>query len=253
MLSTHQQLTPIDRYAVVIVMPAIIYALLFTLPSTLVGGYTINSDRLSKPTSAMASKVLFQSPSLANIYKEMIVSSKPLSLRKYGNGSKVKKTKKESKIYYIPIPPMPYRYIPGVGFDYQPMKIKPIVQEEALPSSGMNPLNEAAQTSSSNAGKATTTVDQHTATNQKTKNNWYRPVDNGSTNYKISNKNEFDIVANRPLDFIGADSKLYLMDRGNYYFSGRPFRLQVAHAQPKNQLTSLNLKSKLYFNKKIIY
>ncbi|XP_050317558.1 uncharacterized protein LOC126751384 [Bactrocera neohumeralis] len=250
MLSTHQQVTPNNRYAVIIAMPAIIYALLFTLPSTLAGGYQINSDRLSKPTSAMAAKVLFHSPSLANIYKEMIVSSKPLSLRKYGNGSKVKKTKKDSKIYYIPIPPMPYRFIPGVGFDYQPMKIKPIVKE---PSSGMKPLNGAAQTSSSNAGKVTTNVDQHTATNQKTKNNWYRPVDNGSTNYKISNKKEIDIVANRPLDFIGADSKLYLMDRGNYYFSGRPFRLQVAHAQPKNQLTSLNLKSKLYFNKKIIY
>ncbi|XP_014088111.3 uncharacterized protein [Bactrocera oleae] len=247
MLSTHQQLTPNNRYDVIIAMLAIIFTLLFTLPSTLVDGYTISSDRLSKPTLAMDSKVLFHSPSLGNIYKEMIVSSKPLSLRKYSNGSKIKKTKKDSKIYYIPIPATPYRYIPGVGFDYQPMKIEPILEKEAMPLSSMNPLNEGAPTSSFN------TIDHHTASNQKTKNYWYRPVDKDSTSYKISSKKKIDIVANRPLDFASVESKIYLMNRGHYYFSGRPLRLQVAHAQPKNQLTPHNLKSKLYFNKKIIY
>ncbi|XP_011186004.2 uncharacterized protein LOC105214336 [Zeugodacus cucurbitae] len=254
MSSTHQQPRPNNRYAVGITMPAILYTLLFTLPSTLAGGYTFNSERLSTPTSEIASKVLFHSPSLANIYKEMIVSSKPLNLRKYSNGSKVKKTKKDSKIYYIPIPPMPYRYIPGVGFDYQPMKIKPILQEESsLPSSSLNGLNELTQMSAGSSEKATATINQQTTLNQKTQNNWHSPVDYVSINYAIPNKKKIEIAANAPIDVAGGESKLYSMDRGNYYFNGRPFRLQVAHAQPKNLLTPLNLKSKLYFNKKIIY
>lgn len=252
---THEQLTPNNRYAVIITTSAIIYMLLFTLlfalPSTLASGYTLNSDRQSKLTSVMASKILFHSPSLATIYKDMIVSSKPLNLRIYGNGSKVKKTKKDSKIYYIPIPPTPYRYIPGVGFHYQPMKIKPILQEEALPSIGTNTSNEQMHMCTSNTEKTTANINQHPTQNQKTKHNWYRPVDN--TNYGISSTKEIEIAANKPIGFVGNESKLYPMNHGNYYFNGRPFRLQVAHAQPKNRLTLLNLKSKLYFNKNIIY
>ncbi|XP_067618062.1 uncharacterized protein [Eurosta solidaginis] len=252
------QLASCSQFSVIIMIPAIIYTLLLTLPSTLASAYVFKPNMISinpaqqqyphasssqylqrQPTSALASKVVFHSPSLANIYKEMIVSSKPLLLRKHGNGSKAKKTKKDSKIYYIPIPAMPYRYIPGVGLDYQPMKIKPILQEAPLGPGGMGSLNEIAHVSSNgNVNQNTNTLSGNVA---------YGGVGNAL-------KNEFNLSGSKKLaEILSGESKMNRMHRGNYYFNGRPFRLQVAHAQPKNQLTPLNFKSKLYFNKNIIY
>lgn len=167
---------------------------------------------LHRPLSSSAatspqliSKLLVQSPALNNVYMDYLVTSKPLILRnKYNkNGSKTKKTKKDSKIYFIPIPPLPYRYIPGIGYDYQPMKIKPILQDSA-PSTMAPPA------------PSTTTEHQPTTT--------------------------------------PAQSKiLRVQHHKEYYFNGRPFRLQVAHADRKTALTPLNLKSNFYYNKNIIY
>ncbi|XP_017476490.1 PREDICTED: uncharacterized protein LOC108366564 [Rhagoletis zephyria] len=273
MSSTHCQLSTNSHFTAIIVIPAIIYTLLLTLSSTLASAYVLNptntltlansaqpqqqqySYQERKPTSALASKVLFHSPSLANFYKDMIVSSKPLHLRKHGNGQKAKKTKKDSKIYYIPIPPMPYRYIPGVGLDYQPVKIKPILQEAPLAAGSIAGLNQIAHvsSSSSNAGGPTVNANQHAALSQLSENNNRTPVDSKGASHGSANKNKLDVSANRLTSSVGGESKLYRMHRGDYYFNGRPFRLQVAHAQPKNQLTPLNFKSKLYFNKNIIY
>ncbi|XP_037943587.1 protein Skeletor, isoforms B/C-like [Teleopsis dalmanni] len=89
-------------------------------PKLLVKAFVTNTNAIADtshpPTSSLASKVIYQSPLMEKIYKEFIVSSKPLSLRKYSSGLKQKKTKKDSRIYYIPIPPSPYRYIAGVDF-----------------------------------------------------------------------------------------------------------------------------------------
>ncbi|XP_004523486.1 uncharacterized protein LOC101455096 [Ceratitis capitata] len=269
MSSKHQQFTPKRHFTAIVMFPAIIiYAILITLPHcTLAGSYAFKPNMLSlnvaqhqqqqyqqqnQPMSALASKVLFHSPSIANIYKEMIVSSKPLHLRKHGNGSKAKKTKKDSKIYYIPIPPMPYRYIPGVGLDYQPTKIKPILQETPLASGSMTGLNEIAHVSSGNGGAPTISSQQTTTLNRKSENN-LAVFNNDMAAYGGANINEIQVNPYRPTVSVGGESKFHRMDRGDYFFNGRPFRLQVAHAQPKNQLTPLNLKSKLYFNKKIIY
>ncbi|EDW84724.1 uncharacterized protein Dwil_GK14266 [Drosophila willistoni] len=99
-------------------------------------GYKMIIPTLSSPLEEATSphhKLILQSPALDhNIYMDYVVTSKPLHLRKYNkNGSKTKKTKKDSKIYYIPIPPLPFRHIPGIGLDYQPMKIKPLLTQEA--------------------------------------------------------------------------------------------------------------------------
>ncbi|XP_017967271.1 uncharacterized protein LOC108659055 isoform X1 [Drosophila navojoa] len=156
-------------------------------------------------------KLLVQSPKLDNVYMDYLVTSRPLNLRKYNkNGSKTKKTKKDSKIYFIAIPPLPYRYIPGVGYDYQPMKIKPILEE--VPS----PVSTTTTTTTTSPRPTTTTAAPETT-----------PV----TQSKL----------------------LRVQHRKDYYFNGRPFRLQVAHADHKSALTPLNLKSKFYYNKNIIY
>ncbi|XP_034487029.1 uncharacterized protein LOC117791399 [Drosophila innubila] len=156
-------------------------------------------------TPQLISKLLVQSPALDNVYMDYLVTSKPLNLRKYNN--KTKKTKKDSKIYFIPIPPLPYRYIPGIGYDYQPMKIKPIVQE------------------------STTEKPHH------------------------GNGNRITVpTTGIPSTPMPAQSKLFhVQHHKEYYFNGRPFRLQAAHAGRKSSLTPLNLKSRFYYNKNIIY
>lgn len=180
-------------------------ALLALAALRLCTAYSLHRPLSSSATTSpqLISKLLVQSPALDNVYRDYLVTSKPLNLRnKYNkNGSKTKKTKKDSKIYFIPIPPLPYRYIPGIGYDYQPMKIKPILQDSA-PSTMAPP-------STSTERNPTTAP---------------------------------------------AQSKvLRVQHHKEYYFNGRPFRLQVAHADRKTALTPLNLKSNFYYNKNIIY
>lgn len=154
----------------------------------------------------LISKLLVQSPTLDNVYMDYLVTSKPLHLRKYN--SKTKKNKKDSKIYFIPIPPLPYRYIPGIGYDYQPMKIKPIVEETASSS-----------------------TDRNTHRNRPTVPTTAKPASSVTKQSKV----------------------FHVQHHKDYYFNGRPFRLQAAHADRKSALTSLNHKSRLYYNKNIIY
>ncbi|XP_062126627.1 uncharacterized protein LOC133839231 [Drosophila sulfurigaster albostrigata] len=158
----------------------------------------------------LISKLLVQSPTLDNVYMDYLVTSKPLHLRKYN--SKTKKTKKDSKIYFIPIPPLPYRYIPGIGYDYQPMKIKPIMQETSNQPSTESPHRHRIPVS-----LPTTTVTPSTP--------------QSATQSKL----------------------LRVQHNKDYFFNGRPFRLQAAHADRKSALTPLNLKSRFYYNKNIIY
>ncbi|KAH8318919.1 hypothetical protein KR074_011960 [Drosophila pseudoananassae] len=154
----------------------------------------------------LPNRIVVQSPSLENVYMDYVVTSKPLNLRKYNkNGSKTKKTKKDSKIYYIPVPPLPFRHIPGIGLDYQPMKINPIL-----------PATQEVQ-------KKTTTVRPTTS----------RP--------KLDHRNQ------------SPSKVLRVQHHKDYYFNGRPYRLQVAHADAKSKLTAENLKSNFYYNKNIIY
>ncbi|XP_016959973.1 uncharacterized protein LOC108031247 isoform X2 [Drosophila biarmipes] len=167
--------------------------------------YSYGPRAEASPPTRLANRIVVQSPSLDNLYMDYVVTSKPLNLRKYSkNGSKTKKTKKDSKIYYIPVPPLPFRHIPGIGLDYQPMKINPILQE---------------------AEKTTKS-----------------PTDRSST------------TTSRPnLDHRGPSKVLRVQHHKDYYFNGRPHRLQVAHADKKSGLTALNLKSNFYYNKNIIY
>ncbi|KAM8702964.1 hypothetical protein ACLKA7_005326 [Drosophila subpalustris] len=155
----------------------------------------------------LISKLVVQSPSLDNLYMDYLVTSRPLNLRKYNNNNKIKKSKKDSKIYFIPIPPLPYRYIPGIGFDYQPMKIKPIVQDSS-----------STQSPQKNLHRKPTTATPATPT----------PTPAQSKLFRVQHHKDF-------------------------YFNGRPFRLQAAHADRKSSLTPLNLKSRFYYNKNIIY
>ncbi|KAH8388526.1 hypothetical protein KR093_008492 [Drosophila rubida] len=180
-------------------------------------GMPSRADVASSPTTPkLISKLLVQSPTLDNVYMDYLVTSKPLHLRKYNN--KIKKTKKDSKIYFIPIPPLPYRYIPGIGYDYQPMKIKPILQETA-----------GAISSATESPRPTTTKNPHR----------HRiPVSTTVT----------------PSTPMSTESRLLrVQHHKDYYFNGRPIRLQAAHADRKSALTSLNLKSRFYYNKNIIY
>lgn len=183
-------------------------ALLALTALRLCTAYSFHKPLSSSATTPpqLISKLLVQSPSLDNVYMDYLVTSKPVYLRKYNkNGSKTKKTKKDSKIYFIPIPPLPYRYIPGIGYDYQPMKIKPIVQD----------IKTTAQ--STMAPHPTTSTDRNPTTPP-------------------------------------AQSKvLRVQHHKEYYFNGRPFRLQVAHADRKTALTPHSLKSNLFYNKNIIY
>ncbi|EDW43176.1 uncharacterized protein LOC6607421 [Drosophila sechellia] len=163
--------------------------------------------RAEAPPTRLANRIVVQSPSLDNLYMDYVVTSKPLNLRKYNkNGSKTKKTKKDSKIYYIPVPPLPFRHIPGIGLDYQPMKINPILQE------------------SESTTRKTTTV---------------RPPTTTTSSPNLDHRNPSKVLRVQHLK--------------DYYFNGRPHRLQVAHADKKSGLTALNLKSNFYYNKNIIY
>ncbi|ALC47577.1 CG13856 [Drosophila busckii] len=186
-------------------MPSLLQLTVLLALLTLV---TPTANAYSTPLTPMASrhtsKLLVQSPSLEHVYMDYVVTSKPLRLLRYNkNGGKTKKTKKDSKIYFIPIPPLPYRYIPGVGYDYQPMRIVPIGPEgDSSTSSAYLPRPSATQTT----------------TRQPTQSKLHR-----------------------------------VQHHKDYYFNGRPSRLQAAHADRKSGLTALNLKSKLYYNKNIIY
>ncbi|XP_041447496.1 uncharacterized protein LOC111068811 [Drosophila obscura] len=172
----------------------------------------------------LANSIVVQSPSLDNVYMDYVVTSKPLNLRKYNkNGSKTKKTKKDSKIYYIPVPPLPFRHIPGIGLDYQPMKIKPIILEK----------------------ETQTPLTQTTTTTEAPKQS---PTDRPKPGKPLMDHNN--------LGYPSYPSKLLrVQHHKDYYFNGRPHRLQVAHAHvdAKSALTALNLKSKFYYNKNIIY
>ncbi|XP_037822110.1 uncharacterized protein LOC119610811 [Lucilia sericata] len=211
-------------------------------PAFLVKAYIIDttaSTAQSTPSSYLGSKVLFQSPSVENIYKEMIVSSKPLNLRKYSTRPKTKKTKKDSRIYYIPIPPLPYRFLPGIGYDYQPMKIKPLLVEP-----------EVAVTTEDYSGYKIPNPYKHYQ--QQLQMSYFKPLmamqqQQQQQNYQIPTTQA--PVRKPPV----AESKVFRLDRDDYYFNGRPFRLQVAHAGPKYNLTPQNLKSSFYFDKNIIY
>ncbi|XP_030080718.1 uncharacterized protein LOC111603612 [Drosophila hydei] len=202
-------------------MPSLssLLALLALTTPSLAGSYSYNmrGTDVVGPASGtpprLVNKLVVQSPTLDNLYMDYLVTSHPLNLRKYNkNGSKTKKTKKDSKIYFIPIPPLPYRYIPGVGYDYQPMKIKPILEE--APSS-----------------TTTTTLRTTTTTTSPRPTTTATPMTTSTTQSKL----------------------LRVQHRKDYYFNGRPFRLQVARADHRSALTPLNLKSKFYYNKNIIY
>ncbi|BFF90479.1 uncharacterized protein DMAD_08995 [Drosophila madeirensis] len=175
-------------------------------------------DGLEAEGGPLANRIVVQSPALDNVYMDYVVTSKPLNLRKYNkNGSKTKKTKKDSKIYYIPVPPLPFRHIPGIGLDYQPMKINPILLEK--------------ETQSTQAPQQSTTV---------------RPL----ALKPMPGKPSMDP---NNLGYFYPSKLLRVQHQKDYYFNGRPHRLQVAHADAKSALTALNLKSKFYYNKNIIY
>ncbi|XP_046806416.1 uncharacterized protein LOC111690406 [Lucilia cuprina] len=216
-------------------------------PAFLVTAYIIDTTKLTDASTAqstsssyLGSKVIFQSPSVENIYKEMIVSSKPLNLRKYSTRPKTKKTKKDSRIYYIPIPPLPYRFLPGIGYDYQPMKIKPLLMEP-----------EVAVTTEDYSDYKIPNPYKHYQ--QQLQMSYLKPLlamqqqKQQQQNYQIPTT--VAPVRKPPV----AESKVFRVDRDDYYFNGRPFRLQVAHAGPKYNLTPQNLKSSFYFDKNIIY
>lgn len=230
------------RRSDIIVLLLTTFLTILVTPAFLVTAYIIDANKLPSHSSSsssspqtsvsshshLGSKMRFQSPSIENIYKDLIVSSKPLNLRKYSNRIKTKKNKKESRIYYIPIPPLPYRFIPGIGYDYQPMKIKPLLVEP-----------EVAVTTEDYSGyKIPNPYKQY---HQQLQMSYYKPLHQTTTEAPPKRKPAM------------AESKVFRVDRDNYYFNGRPFRLQVAHAGPKYNLTPQNLKSSFYFDKNIIY
>ncbi|KAM7360220.1 uncharacterized protein ACRADG_004162 [Cochliomyia hominivorax] len=225
-----------------------IFLTIFATPAFLVTAYIIDPNKLSNPSTLqssppthLGSRVLFQSPSVENIYKDLFVSSKPINLRKYSNRLKTKKNKKESRIYYIPIPPLPYRFIPGIGYDYQPMKIKPLLVEPDV----------AVTTEMNYSGyKIPNPYKQY---HQQLQMSYYKPSMLMHPKYemiKTTTTTTTEAPTRKPTV---AESRVFRVDRDDYYFNGRPFRLQVAHAGPKYNLTPQNLKSSFYFDKNIIF
>lgn len=253
-------------------------AALVIIPSTPATCYVISPKSLTEarqkslnspqipPQSPLTTKVIFESPSVENIFKDFIVSSKPLTLRKYSTRPKTKKTKKDSRIYYIPIPPMPYRFIPGIGYDYQPMKIKPLLVEpsslpevpvttdypsyESYGGAIQNPYKNYQQQLQNSYLQAALSSQLHPHQHQTKPPQYELPsripsfVETTKVPATSSTSTSSPSVV---------ESKVYRLDRNDYYFNGRPFRLQVAHAGPKSKLTPQNLKSSFYFNKNIIY
>uniref|UniRef100_A0A1B0A7V9 Uncharacterized protein n=1 Tax=Glossina pallidipes TaxID=7398 RepID=A0A1B0A7V9_GLOPL len=186
-----------------------------------------------KARSHLASKLIFQSPSMDNILKEFIVSSKPLQLRKYSNRPKIKKSKKDSRIYFIAIPPLPYRFVPGRGYDYQPLKIKPLLLDTKFSNKIMSDKN-----------------------NLPTSFLQFEKSQQSTANVKASQKSYRIETATSPVSLtakIPAESKIHNLDRADYYFNGRPTRLQAAHAAPKFKLNPEKLKTNLFFDKNVIY
>ena len=223
------------------ILLAVFYTILAT-PAFLVTAYVIDTNKLTDASSSqqpragnLGSKILFPSPSVENIYKDIIVSSKPLNLRKYSNRPKTKKNKKDSRIYYIPIPALPYRFIPGIGYDYQPMKINPLLVEP--------PGTPTAETVTYGSYKIPNPYQQY---HQQLQMSYYKP---SMLMQSYQTTTTEAPVRKTPK----AESKVFRVDRDDYYFNGRPFRLQVAHAGPKYNLTPKNLKSSFYFDKNIIY
>ncbi|KAI9578320.1 uncharacterized protein LOC119640756 [Glossina fuscipes] len=191
---------------------------------------TINQP---KARSHLASKLIFQSPSMDNILKEFIVSSKPLQLRKYSNRPKIKKSKKDSRIYFIAIPPLPYRFVPGRGYDYQPLKIKPLLLDTRFSNKIMGDKNTLP-----------TNFLQFEKSQQST------------TNVKASQKSYRIETATSPVSATAkkpAESKIYNLDRADYHFNGRPTRLQAVHAAAKFKLKPEKLKANLFVDKNVIY
>uniref|UniRef100_A0A1A9V8S5 Uncharacterized protein n=1 Tax=Glossina austeni TaxID=7395 RepID=A0A1A9V8S5_GLOAU len=185
-----------------------------------------------KARSHLASKLIFQSPSMDNILKEFIVSSKPLQLRKYSNRPKIKKSKKDSRIYFIAIPPLPYRFVPGRGYDYQPLKIKPLLLDTKFSNKIMGDKNNLPMN-----------FHQFEKSQQ-------------STNVAAPQKSYRIDTATSPVSptaKLPAESKIYNLDRADYYFNGRPTRLQVVHAADKFKLNPDKLKTNLFFDKNVIY
>ncbi|XP_073815794.1 uncharacterized protein [Musca autumnalis] len=277
-----------NKFTLTSLLSTLLAALVISPAPAPVACYVINPNSLTQarqkslnspslpPPPPLTSKVIFESPSVENIFKDFIVSTKPLTLRKYSNRLKTKKTKKDSRIYYIPIPPMPYRFIPGIGYDYQPMKIKPLLVEPSsvvevpvttdYPSYGnyggmsggdgaiQNPYKhyqQQLQNSYFQASLAGQRPQQHQYQPQKPQPQYEKP--SKAPSVVVVETTTLPPPSSSTSSSSMAESKVYRLDRNDYYFNGRPFRLQVAHAGPKYNLTPQNLKSSFYFNKNIIY
>ncbi|XP_061392735.1 uncharacterized protein LOC133328197 [Musca vetustissima] len=271
LLRTQQRQQP-NTFALTSLLSTFLAALVI-IPSAPVACYVINPNSLTEvrqkslnspasPHSPLTSKVIFESPSVENIFKDFIVSTKPLTLRKYSTRPKTKKTKKDSRIYYIPIPPMPYRFIPGIGYDYQPMKIKPLLVE---PTSAVVeiPVTTTDYPSYGNYGGSSAMQNPYKNYHQQLQNSYLQASQQQQKPqyFDTSSKLPTFVDTTKPPakptttspSSVKAESKVFRLDRNDYYFNGRPFRLQVAHAGPKYNLTPQNLKSSFYFNKNIIY
>lgn len=255
------------------------FALLFLITlQNLVRAFVIDANSLTDASqqqqfakSQLSSKLIYQSPSMENVYKEFIVSSKPLNLRKYSNRPKTKKTKKDSRIFYIPIPPLPYRYIPGVGYDYQPMKIKPLLVDPPEGAAEFVEMPMPMENVAYQKQPPQYNYNSNYQQQQQLQNSYYQslppslssaylpaPIQSAASRPILpiaaqSNKQPFNSIHGTESPAALQDSKIYRVDRNDYYFNGKPFRLQVAHAAPKYNLTPQNLKSSFYFNKNIIY
>lgn len=233
-----------------------------------------STDPASSSAYSNSNKLIFNMPNaMQNLLKELVVTSRTLNLRKrysspslpYSSSSlnhlKTKQNRKDSRIYYISMPPMPYRFIPGIGYDYQPVKIRPLMavtaQQQPQPQSNLIPtLAHQQKVPSPNLHSGNVLDSLSTDKNKKSEN------ETKITANKLTGTNTQPSISLTPAT--KKDSKIYHLSpngSGGYFFNGRPTRLQVFHGTKDvaKGTSSDKLKSpfkvmpSLYFNKNIIF
>ncbi|XP_055850415.1 uncharacterized protein LOC129914986 [Episyrphus balteatus] len=233
---------------------------------------------MNKNDLPLSSKVIFQSPMVENVYKEFILSSKPINLKKYAT-AKPKHSLNDSKIYYIPIGPMPYHFSHGPGYDYQPYRLNSGVQGNKQPVPPQHPIingpnvpQNFLQAFLQNFQKNPQNYLQKLPQNIQ-QNKQQNVPQNVQSNYRpnsiVPNRPQIvqqivpqsvphNVIASNsqptPVPAVSlADTMMTRLNGHAYYFNGRPYNLKAYRASPKLNVDKHNLESHLFFNKNIIY
>ncbi|XP_055903936.1 uncharacterized protein LOC129939804 [Eupeodes corollae] len=232
--------------------------LLITSAAVSLAGTYLNRNDLP-----LSSKVIFQSPMMENVYKDIVLSSKPINLKKYAT-AKPKNSPKDSKIYYIPIGPMPYHFAPVVNGNQQPLlpPTNPILNGPNVPPNFLQAfLQSFQQNPPQNYQQNRPQINYHpqpnyipsAAANISPNKGQIPPQNVQLVNTVIAPSSHHQAPATPSSAMDLANTNMIRLNGHTYYFNGRPYRLKAYRAAPKLNVDKYNLNSHLFFNKNIIY